>query len=131
MTVADAVAVVVVVVVVVVVELVPPGPAQVNTYVVSALNAPVLCVPLVATAPDHPPDAVHDVALVELHVSDEVPPPATLVGFAANVTVGAGPVVDAAVGCGEGAVTGTDPEPPQAASVSATALVKKLFKNRI
>ncbi len=40
-------------------------------------------------APLQPPEAVHDVALVELHVSVEVPPLATDVGFAASVTVGA------------------------------------------
>ena len=42
-----------------------------------AVSAPVLCVPLVALAPLQPPEAVHDVALVELHVSVEAPPLAT------------------------------------------------------
>jgi hypothetical protein len=37
-----------------------------------------------------PPVAVHDVALVELQLSVEAPPLATLVGFAVNVAVGAG-----------------------------------------
>ena len=41
--------------------------------------------------------AVHEVALVELHVSVEVPPLATEVGFAVNVTVGAGTTVTVAV----------------------------------
>jgi hypothetical protein len=45
-------------------------------------------VPLLATAPLQPPEAVHAVALVELHVSVEVPPAATLVGFAVKVAVG-------------------------------------------
>ena len=70
--------------------LVPPGPAQVNEYEFVAVSAPVLCVPLVALAPLQPPEATHEVALVELHVSVEAPPLATEVGFAVNVTVGAG-----------------------------------------
>jgi hypothetical protein len=55
-----------------------------------ALNAPVLCVPDVAWAPDHDPDAVQAVALVAVHVSVDVSPDCTLVGDAANVSVGAG-----------------------------------------
>jgi hypothetical protein len=39
--------------------------------------------------PLHPPDAVHDVAFVELHVNVDAPPIATLVGFAVSDTVGA------------------------------------------
>ena len=46
--------------------------------------------PLVALTPLHPPDAVQLVALVELHVSVEVPPEIMLAGLAANDTVGAG-----------------------------------------
>ncbi len=42
-----------------------------------------------ARAPDQAPEAVHEVALVELQVSVEVPPEATLVGLAVSVTVGA------------------------------------------
>jgi hypothetical protein len=57
--------------------------------------AAVVWLPLVVLLPDQPADAgVADaeqpVALVELHVSIVVPPLATLVGFAVNVTVGAG-----------------------------------------
>jgi hypothetical protein len=59
--------------------------------------APVLCVPLVALLPLQAPEAVHEVALVELHVSVEEPPPAMEVGFAVNVTVGAGTTVTVAV----------------------------------
>jgi hypothetical protein len=40
--------------------------------------------------PDHPPEAVHDVASVEDQVSVEVPPLVTDVGFAASDTVGIG-----------------------------------------
>jgi hypothetical protein len=51
----------------------------------------------VALAPPQPPEAVHDVALVELHVSVEAPPLATEVGLAVRVTVGAGATVTVAV----------------------------------
>lgn len=54
--------------------LVPPEPVQVNVYDVVAVRAPVLWLPLVATSPLQPPDAVHDVASVELQVSVEAPP---------------------------------------------------------
>ena len=56
-----------------------------------------LCVPLVAFAPLQPPEAVHDVALVELHVNVEAPPLVTVVGFAVSVTVAAGTIVTVAV----------------------------------
>jgi hypothetical protein len=81
--------------------LVPPGPVQVSEYVVLAVSAPVGWLPLVAFAPAKvPPVAVHDVALVELHVSVEVPPLAIEVGLAVSVAVGSGAMVtvaDAAV----------------------------------
>ena len=54
-----------------------------------AVNAPVDCDPLVASVPVQAPEAVQEVALVELHVSVELPPLATLVGLAVSVTVGA------------------------------------------
>jgi hypothetical protein len=43
-----------------------------------------------AWLPDHAPDAVHEVAFVELHVSVELAPLATELGLAVRVTVGAG-----------------------------------------
>ena len=52
------------------------------------MSAPVLCVPPVATAPDHPPEAVHAVALVADQVKLELPPLDTLLGLALNVTLG-------------------------------------------
>ena len=55
-----------------------------------AVKALVLCVPLAANVPLQPPEAVQDVALVELQVSVEAPPLATLVGFAVNAAVGTG-----------------------------------------
>jgi len=71
------------------VVLVPPGPAQVSVYVAGAVKAPVLCVPLVASGPLQPPDAVQAVALVEFQLNVEAPPLATVVGVAMNVMVGA------------------------------------------
>jgi hypothetical protein len=47
------------------------------------------CDPLVAFAPDQPPEAVQEVALVEVHVRVELLPDTTLVGLAVSVTVGA------------------------------------------
>jgi hypothetical protein len=43
---------------------------------------------LTATAPDHPPDAVQEVALVEDQFNVELPPWDTLAGFALKETVG-------------------------------------------
>jgi hypothetical protein len=57
----------------------------------------VLCVPLVALLPLQLPDAVHEVAFVELQVNVDAAPLATDVGFAVNVTVGAGTTVTVAV----------------------------------
>ena len=50
------------------------------------------CVPLIASAPLHPPDAVQEVALVEDQDSVELPPFATVLGLALRLTVGAGDV---------------------------------------
>jgi hypothetical protein len=47
------------------------------------------CVPLVALVPDQPPDAVQDVALLEDHVSVDVPPLLMLLGLALIDAVGA------------------------------------------
>ncbi len=58
----------------------------------AAVRAPVDCDPLVASVPVQPPEAVLEVALVEVHVSVELLPDTTLVGLAVSVTVGAGVV---------------------------------------
>jgi hypothetical protein len=68
----------------------PPGPAQMSEYAVAAVNGPVLWLPLAANVPLQPPEALHEVALVELHVSTEAFPEATAVGAAASLAVGAG-----------------------------------------
>ncbi len=76
--------------------LVPPGPVHVSEYAVAVLMPAVLWLPLLARAPLQPPEAVHAVALVELHVKLEVAPNATTVGAAANATVGTGRIVTVA-----------------------------------
>ena len=55
-----------------------------------AVRAPVLCVPLNALVPVHPPAAVQVVEFVDVHFSCEDAPDATLVGEAVNVTAGHG-----------------------------------------
>lgn len=70
----------------------PPAPVHVSLYWVVAVNAAVLCEPLVGSEPLQPPEAEQLVALVEDHVSTELAPLATVVGLAASVTVGAGAV---------------------------------------
>jgi hypothetical protein len=55
-----------------------------------AVSAPVDWLPEVAWAPDQPPEAVQEVALVEDQVSVEDAPFATDVGLAASDTVGTG-----------------------------------------
>lgn len=55
----------------------------------SAVSAPVLCVPPTGSVPDHAPEAVQVVALVEDQVSVVLPPLATMLGSELIVTVGA------------------------------------------
>jgi hypothetical protein len=70
---------------------------------VSAVSAPVSCVPLTVSVPDHAPEAVHAVALVEDQVIVVLPPLATMLGTEVIVTVGAvvlAPAAEAVVlGC--------------------------------
>jgi hypothetical protein len=61
---------------------------QVNSYSVVFTTGPVDHVPLVATAPFQPPEAVHAVTLSEFQLRVELPPLATVVGEAVSVTVG-------------------------------------------
>jgi hypothetical protein len=67
----------------------PPVPLQVSEKVVFPVRLPVLCEPETALVPDHPPDALHEVELVEFQVSVEAPPEATEAGLAEMSTVGA------------------------------------------
>jgi hypothetical protein len=85
--------------------LVPPVPVQVNEYDVVAVRAPVLWLPLVATTPLQPPEAVHDVAADELQFSVEAVPLLTVVCAAPRDAVGSG-----------GLVEGVTPTPPHAAN---------------
>jgi hypothetical protein len=78
-------------------------------------------VPLAANVPLQPPEAVHDVALVELQVSVEDPALTTELGLAASEAVGGGGLV----------VTGADPDPPQAARSSAAPVVITAARQRI
>jgi hypothetical protein len=71
---------------------VPPGPAHARSYSVVLVSAPVDQVPLSATAPFHPPDAVQLVAFGALHVKVELPPLPTVVGEAVKLTVPLGAV---------------------------------------
>jgi hypothetical protein len=69
---------------------VPPGPVQVSVNVVLVVSALLAAPPFVACEPDHPPDAVHDVAFALVQDRFVVEPLATLIGFAVRLTVGAG-----------------------------------------
>jgi hypothetical protein len=64
-----------------------------------AVIAPVDCEPLAVLAPDQPPEAVHDVAWVADQLKVELAPPATVLGMAVNVMVGAGEVTETVVDC--------------------------------
>ena len=69
--------------------LVPLAPEHVREKLVAAFMAPELCVPLVASVPDQPPEAVHDVAFVDDQVSVVDCPPATAGWAALMEAVGA------------------------------------------
>jgi len=68
---------------------VPLAPLQVKVNVVVALSGPVLALPLVGSLPDHPPEAVQPLALLDDQLSVEDSPFLTLPGFALIETVGA------------------------------------------
>jgi hypothetical protein len=77
----------------------PPVPVHVSPYVALAVSAPVDCEPLTGMLPDHPPEALHAVALVADQVNVELPPLATVLGLATKVTVGAGEVTETVADC--------------------------------
>jgi hypothetical protein len=62
-----------------------------------AVNAPVVCDPLTAFAPDQDPAAVHAVALLADQVSVALLPLATVLGLAARLMVGTGWVTETVV----------------------------------
>jgi hypothetical protein len=57
------------------------------------VSAPVSCVPVIGSVPDHPPEAVHEVALVDDQVIVVLPPLAIMLGLELIVTVGAASVL--------------------------------------
>ncbi len=69
------------------VGLVPPAPVQVKLYVEVTVGV-TASVPAVVFVPVHVPEAVHEVALVEVHVRVDGWPDVTEVGVAVRVTVG-------------------------------------------
>jgi hypothetical protein len=70
----------------------PPAPLQPSVKVLVTVSGLDVSLPEVALVPDQAPEALHEVTLVEDHVSVEVPPLATDVGVAARDSVGAGGV---------------------------------------
>jgi hypothetical protein len=68
----------------------PPGPAQFRLKLVVALRGPVETLPFSGSSPLQPPEAAHEVASLELHVSVAASPVGTLVGATDSTTVGAG-----------------------------------------
>jgi hypothetical protein len=68
----------------------PPSPLHDNVYVAVEVNPTRVCAPDIALPPVQPPDAVHVLACVLVHVSVDDPPLATAAGPAVNVTVGNG-----------------------------------------
>lgn len=88
---------------------VPPAPEHESENALLAVSGPVDWDPDNGFCPDHAPDAVHEVALVDDHVNVAAPPLATFVGSALNAIVGAGG--GAGVLCTK-TVTDRDPVPP-------------------
>jgi hypothetical protein len=72
----------------------PPLPEQVSVNFVVVVRAAVVCEPVLAIEPVQPPEAVHEVALVDDQTKDDVAPLFTVTGFAVMVTVGAALVTD-------------------------------------
>jgi hypothetical protein len=69
---------------------VPPEPVQDKEYEVGLATGPVLWLPLNASDPLQPPDAVQEAALLEVHVRVDDAPTATAAGDAFSVTAGWG-----------------------------------------
>jgi len=90
--------------------LVPPAPVQVSENVVFVVSAPVLWVPLDATVPLQPPEAVQELASVELHVNVDSSP-LLIVSLAALIDT-----------VGRGDESPPPPPPPQAASNCAATI---------
>lgn len=89
-----------------------------------ATSEPVLWLPEVAFAPDHPPLAVHCVAFRVLQLSVAALPELTVVGLTVRVTVGAGGVPGGGVVVGVVALP-DDPPPLQATSANISSAPSK------
>jgi hypothetical protein len=77
----------------------PPAPVQAKVYLVAAVRGAVLCEPLIASVPLQPPEAVHEVALLDDQLSVDDAPLATVLGVAVRVTDGAGVVTETVADC--------------------------------
>jgi len=77
----------------------PPAPLQVSVYAEVLVSAPVDCVPLMAFVPDQAPEATHEVAFVEDHVSVALPPLSMALGPTLKVTVGAAALTETVADC--------------------------------
>jgi hypothetical protein len=77
----------------------PPLPVHVSANVALAESAPVGCEPPTGLAPDHPPDAVQEVAFVADQASVELLPLMSELGLALKLTVGAEVFTDTVADC--------------------------------
>ena len=73
-----------------------------------AVSAPVDCEPLTGMPPDQAPEAVHEVALVDVQVKVDAAPLLTVLGVAEKLTVGDGAVTETVAEC-----VALPPEPVQ------------------
>jgi hypothetical protein len=100
----------------------PPGPRHVSAYTVVAVNGPVLWLPLVASVPLQPREAVHEVALTELQVMTAAPPETIDVGAAESTAVGGGINITVAVDGAE-----APPPPEQTMEKFVVAVIGAVF----
>jgi Flp pilus assembly protein protease CpaA len=77
----------------------PPLPVHVSSYSVVLVSASLVHVPLVATAPFQPPEAVQDVAFCAFQFKVVVAPAATVAEDTASATVGAGEITTTSADC--------------------------------
>ena len=63
------------------------------------MSAPVDCVPVTGFPPDHAPEATHEVAFVDDHVSVALLPLFKALGPTLNVTVGAAALTETVADC--------------------------------
>ena len=78
---------------------VPPAPLHVRVYVEALISTPVDCEPVTALAPDQAPEAAHEVAFVDDHVSIALLPLVIALGPALSVTVGAEALTETVADC--------------------------------